>query len=231
MGAFAGIGSTKGGSLQVMLIQQGGHRKISTADIDRVLMNYKESELKDVLVESFLMENHEFLIIHLPNETLLYDGSTGNWSDLSTGYGGSRGAYQGRHFIYNPKLGFACHAGESISTLDDSISSQNGEIQEFIAYTPMIEAVKGRGMTPMFGLSFETIPGHVNRIQVANIGASFDGYAYTDHIRYEYNKPQEYVNKVVVDSLGAVQHNIAFRLSVMSEEPVALSSFSVRIGQ
>ena len=83
----------------------------------------------------------------------------------------------------------------------------------------------------MFGLSFETIPGHVNRIQVANIGASFDGYAYTDHIRYEYNKPQEYVNKVVVDSIGAVQHNIAFRLSVMSTEPVALSSFSVRIGQ
>ena len=231
MGVFAGIGSTKGGSLQVMLFQQGSHKPISTEDIDRVLMNYKESELKDVLVESFLREGRQFLVIHLPNETLLYDGSTGNWSDLSTGYGDGRGAYQGRHFIYNPKLGFTCHAGGSISTLDDSISSQNGEIQEFIAYTPMIEAVKGRGMTPIFGLAFETIPGHVNRIQVANIGASFDGYSYTDHIRYEYNKPQEYVNKVVVDSLGAVQHNIAFRLSVMSDEPVALSSFSVRIGQ
>lgn len=231
MGVFAAIGSTKGGSLQVMLIQPGSHKKISTADIDRTIMKYKESELSDVLIESFLMENHEFLIVHLPKETLLYDGSTGNWSNLSTGYGRNRGTYQGSHVIYNPKLGFTCHAGESISLLDDSVSSQNGKVQEFIAYSPMIEAVKGRGMVPMFGLTFDTIPGHVNQIQTAFISSSYDGYTFGEQeSRLPYNNPNEYMNKIVIDSLGAVQHNIAFKLRVTSSEPVVMSDFSVRLG-
>ena len=231
MGVFAGIGSTKGGSLQVMLIHPGSHKKISTADIDRTLMKYKESELSNALVESFLMENHEFLIVHLPNETLLYDGSTGNWSNLSTGYGRNRGVYQGKHVIYNPKVGFTCHAGESISLLDDSISSQNGEVQEFIAYSPMVEAVKGRGMVPMFGLTFDTIPGHVNQIQTAFISSSYDGYTFGEQeLRLQYNNPDEYMNKIVIDSLGAVQHNIAFKLRITSSDPVAMSDFSVRLG-
>lgn len=231
MGVFAGIGSTKGGSLQVMLMQPGSHKKISTADIDRTLMKYKESELSNVLVESFLMENHEFLVVHLPKETLLYDGSTGNWSNLSTGYGRNRGVYQGRHVIYNQKLGFTCHAGESISLLDDSVSSQNGEVQEFIAYSPMVEAVKGRGMVPMFGLTFDTIPGHVNQIQTAFISLSYDGYTFGEQeFRLQYNNPDEYMDKIVIDSLGAVQQNIAFKLRVTSSDPVVMSDFSVRLG-
>lgn len=231
MGVFAAIGSTKGGSLQVMLIQTGSHKKISTADIDRTIMKYKESELSNALVESLLREGRQFLIVHLPKETLLYDGTTGNWSNLSTGYGRNRSTYQGMHFIYNPKLGFTCHAGESISLLDDSVSSQNGDVQEFIAYSPMLEAVKGRGMLPMFGLTFDTIPGHVNQIQTAFISSSYDGYTFGEQeLRLQYNNPNDYMNKIVIDSLGAVQHNIAFKLRVTSSDPVVMSDFSVRLG-
>ena len=194
-------------------------------------MKYKESELSNVLVESFLMENHEFLIVHLPKETLLYDGTTGNWSNLSTGYGRNRGSYKGKHFVYNQKLGFTCQAGDSISLFDDSVSSQNGEVQEFIAYSPMVEAVKGRGMVPMFGLTFDTIPGHVNQIQTAFISSSYDGYTFGEQeLRLQYNNPDEYMNKIVIDSLGAVQHNIAFKLRVTSSDPVVMSDFSVRLG-
>lgn len=231
MGVFAAIGSTKGSSLQVILIQPGSHKAISNSDIDRTLMKYKESELSDVLVESFLMKGREFLIVHLPNETLLYDGSTGNWSELSTAHGRNVGAYQGRHVIYNPKLGFTCHAGESISLLDDSVSSQNGEVQDFIAYSPMIEAVKGRGMLPGFGLTFDTIPGHVNQIQTAFISSSYDGYTFGEQeSRLQYNNPNEYMKKIVIDCIGPVQHNIAFKLRITSSDPVALSDFSVRLG-
>ena len=124
-----------------------------------------------------------------------------------------------------------CIRDRSISLLDDSVSSQNGEVQEFIAYSPMVEAVKGRGMVPMFGLTLDTIPGHVNQIQTAFISSSYDGYTFGEQeLRLQYNNPDEYMNKIVIDSLGAVQQNIAFKLRVTSSDPVVMSDFSVRLG-
>ncbi len=230
MGGYAAIGSHKDKSLQVILITPGNFSPFSTAEIERAIAKYSEEELQGVLLESFNKEAHQFLVLHLPNETFLYDGSTQMWITLNSGYGRNKGKYQGQHFIYNHKLGYTVTMN-GIGILNDDIASQNGNIQEFEAYTPFLEIVKGRGMVPLFNLSFDSIYGHTNEIQTAFLSTTTNGFAYSEtELRIEYNEPNKYMNKVILGSLGAVQHNIGFKLKCMSNAPVVWSDFSIQVG-
>lgn len=230
MDAFAAIGSIKGGTLQVILIKPGGYQKISNAAIEIELGKYKESELSEALVESFNLDNHQFLMVHLPNNTWLYDSSTGLWTELATGYN-KLSNYQGRHVLYDQELGLTIgsKANGNVGKLSYDVASQYGEIQEFIAYTPFTEVSQGYGTTPLYDLSFESIYGHVNNIQTAFISVTFDGRVYSDEeLRIQYNSPNEYLNKIMINSLGAVQHAIGFKIRSQSTESVNWSDFSVR---
>lgn len=230
MGGYAAIGSHKDKSLQVIQITPGNFTPFSTAEIERAIAKYSEEELQGVLLESFNKEAHQFLVIHLPNETFLYDGSTQMWVTLNSGYGKNKGKYQGQHFIYNHKLGYTV-AMNGIGILNDDIASQNGNIQEFEACTPFLEVVKGRGMVPLFNLSFDSIYGHTNEIQTAFLSMTSNGFSYSENeLRIEYNEPNKYMNKVILGSLGAVQHNIGFKLKCMSNAPVVWSDFSLQVG-
>lgn len=230
MGGYAAIGSHKDKSLQVIQITPGNFTPFSTAEIERAIAKYSEEELQGVLLESFNKEAHQFLVIHLPNETFLYDGSTQMWVTLNSGYGKNKGKYQGQHFIYNHKLGYTV-VMNGIGILNDDIASQNENIQEFEAYTPFLEIVKGRGMVPLFNLSFDSIYGHTNEIQTAFLSTTTNGFSYSENeLRIEYNEPNKYMKKVILGSLGAVQQNIGFKLKCMSNAPVVWSDFSLQVG-
>ena len=114
---------------------------------------YKESELKDLLLETFLFNNHEFIMMHLPNETLVWDGSQAVWFMLKSDIEGDK-PYTGRHVIYNHEEGLTIgdKSVGRVGLLDDDVSSQYGELVEFLLYTPFIRVNNGRGVVPLFDL-------------------------------------------------------------------------------
>lgn len=230
-GNFAAIGSIKGGTLQAMIISPGSHQKISTSTVDIIINKYKESELQGALMETFMFNNHDFLMMHLPNETLVYDGNQNAWFTLKSDIVGDK-TYTGRHVIYNQEEGLTI--GDKsigrVGKLDDSISSQYGELTEFLLYTPFARVNNKRGKVPLFDLKFDSVYGHVNQFQSVFISQTLDGNMYGNELRLRYNDPKAFNDRVMLSNLGAVNDSIGYKLRVTSKDPVNLSGFSVRIG-
>lgn len=229
--AFAAIGSTKGGTLQAMYIAPGATQKISTANIDSIINSYKESELQDVLIETVMMNNHDFLFFHLPKQTLVFDGNQNVWFTLKSDIEGDK-PYTGRHIIYNQEEGLTI--GDAVTNrvgkLNDTVSSQYGEQSEFLLYTPLIKVNRGRGKIPLFDLKFDSIYGHINSFQSVFISQTLDGLMYGNEYRLRFNDPLVFNNRPMISNLGAVDDSIGYKLRVVSKDPVNLSGFSVRIG-
>lgn len=83
----------------------GGVQKISTREIDDRLAQYSDDELAAVVLETRLGRGHEFLYIHLPDQTLVFDKpaseSSGSpvWFVLRSGVAVQSG-YRGRGFVW-----------------------------------------------------------------------------------------------------------------------------------
>jgi len=227
-GAFAGLGSTKGGTLQVMMISGGKYQKISTSTVDRVINSYPESELKGVLVETVMMDNHNLLFVHLPNETLVFDSNQNAWVTLKSSVKGDD-PYRGRHIIYNQKEGLTI--GDKIEAkvgkLKDEISSQYDQFVEHILYTPFVQVNQGYGKIPLHRLKFNSIYGHVNVAQSIMISATLDGRTYGREYYLTYNMKDDYTNKVIMSSLGSVEKSIGFKARIVTKGPVNISGLSV----
>lgn len=79
--------------------------KISTQEIDQVLLQYTESELSTVKLEARNDKSHQHLYIHLPDRTLVYDAAASGvleehvWFTLATSSVGFS-QYRARNFVW-----------------------------------------------------------------------------------------------------------------------------------
>lgn len=72
---FIFLGSGKGEAPGVYVVGPGSSQKVSTAEIDRILMNYSESELALAVAETKVDKGHMLFLLHLPDQCLVYDVS------------------------------------------------------------------------------------------------------------------------------------------------------------
>lgn len=70
---IAFVGSGRNESPGVYIGANSNSTKISTQEIDELLLNYTETQLSSVVVESRNDRAHQHLIIHLPDRTVVYD--------------------------------------------------------------------------------------------------------------------------------------------------------------
>jgi hypothetical protein len=79
--ALAFVGNGRNEAVGVYLAANGTASKISTAEIDDMLATYEN--IADVVVEVRLDRTHEFIYIHLPDQTLVFDkGASSAWKTL-----------------------------------------------------------------------------------------------------------------------------------------------------
>lgn len=71
--SFAFIGSGRDEPPAVYALAAGSTLKISTAEIDTILLGYTEDALSLCLIEPKVWKGHEWLMIHLPDTTWVYD--------------------------------------------------------------------------------------------------------------------------------------------------------------
>ncbi|HCR9933000.1 packaged DNA stabilization protein [Acinetobacter baumannii] len=89
--AIAFLGGAKNEPVALWLSANGSAQKISTREIEQIIHQYDEKTLSKCLLESRSVEGHNWLYLHLPNQTLVYDASASEavgqpiWFTLSSG--------------------------------------------------------------------------------------------------------------------------------------------------
>lgn len=118
--AVAFVGGGRNESISVWLAASGSSTRIATREVDQVLAEYSEDVLSRILVEGRVDKGHQYLYIHLPDQTLVYDYAASQivgepvWFILSSSLDKSR--YRARNMVWcydnwlvgdsdSPKLG------------------------------------------------------------------------------------------------------------------------------
>lgn len=130
-GSFVFVGSGKNEPCSIYIGANGGLSKITTRDIEQILAS--TDDLASVVLESVNYNMHEWLMVHLPRRTLVYDLSASQvmqtpiWFELSSSTDGN-GGYRGVFFVwaFNKWL-VGDKLNGNIGYLDNTVSTHYGE--------------------------------------------------------------------------------------------------------
>jgi hypothetical protein len=131
--ALAFLGSARNEAPGIYVGTNGNATKISTQEIDELLLNYTEAQLATVLLEARNDRAHQFLYVHLPDRCLVYDAGASQalqqpvWTVLTSAITGFA-EYRARNLLwaYNEWL-VADTQSNAIGYLDRDIGSHWGE--------------------------------------------------------------------------------------------------------
>lgn len=105
MEAIAFLGSGRNEAPAVWVGQNAQSVKISTREIDQILLNYSEAELSTAVLEVRVDQGHQHLMVHLPDQTLIYDGAASVsanepiWFTVDSGQG-IKSTYRARNLVW-----------------------------------------------------------------------------------------------------------------------------------
>lgn len=147
--AFVGSGFNEAPSVYFGV--NGQAIKIATREIDQILQQYTEGQLESCVCESVVDKAHQNLMIHLPDQTLVYDGPASQvvgepiWYTLSSSLVGNS-TYKARNMVwcYDKWLvGNPTSAQHGYMT--DTLASHYGELVGYEFGTTMLYN-EGRGV-------------------------------------------------------------------------------------
>lgn len=102
---FAFLGSGKNEAPAVYLMGAGTSQRISTREIDQILLSYTEAELSTVVVDAKVDKGHNWLMIHLPDVCWVYDLAASQvvgepvWFSLDSGVA-SQSTYRSKNLVW-----------------------------------------------------------------------------------------------------------------------------------
>ena len=105
LNSFAFLGSGRKEAPAIYLLVPGDTQKLSTRGIDQLLLGYTEAQLSTAVVESKVDKNHELLLVHLPDQTLVFDATATKavgeqvWYTLGSSVVG-KAQYRARNLIW-----------------------------------------------------------------------------------------------------------------------------------
>lgn len=142
---IAFIGGGRDESIAVWLGSGGSTTKISSREIDQLLAEYSESVLELAVMEPRVDKGHQFILIHLPDQTLVYDAPASSivgepvWHTLTTNVVGDRGQYLAKNLVWcYDKWLVGNPTDSSLGFLSDSLSSHWGAVNSWEFSTSII---------------------------------------------------------------------------------------------
>ena len=123
------LGSGKNETPSIYLASNGQVTMIASEGINQILRNYSDEQLSGVQLEQKIDGNQEFLLVHLPNKTLVFDAYASKmfgvytWHILQSGVA-NPSEYLANNFTYAYNKWFCTHKTEQkIGYLVSDISS------------------------------------------------------------------------------------------------------------
>jgi hypothetical protein len=131
---IAFVGGARGEPPAVWAGLNAETQKLSTGEIDTLLLEYTETQLSASVLESRVTKNHQLLYLHLPDRTLVYDGAASAvlgepvWFTVDSGLM-TPSEYRARNFVwcYDSWL-CGDPTSNALGKLDESISTHYGQV-------------------------------------------------------------------------------------------------------
>jgi hypothetical protein len=147
---FMFVGSGRGEAPAVYQMVPGNVQKVSTREIDTVLLDYTEAQLSQIVMETRVDKNHQHVLIHLPDQCLVYDTISSQvmeepvWFTYTTSVVGL-GQYRARGIVWcYDQWNVGCPVLGLIGKLTDSVSSHYGQVNGY-DFGTMITYNDGQG--------------------------------------------------------------------------------------
>lgn len=224
MESFAFITSPARGQVIVAVMGQGVYNQISDRNTNKILAGYTKEELAGSFVESLKTEDNQFLILHLPRHTLVYNATSQLWNIIKTGL--NDGAH--RAIDYRNE-GDVVTCGDKLAGLlgkqDLATSAQYGEDQEIILYSPLINAERGL----MFDMQITANSGLSSEVRRIFVSSTADGINYGPEKPIEFDGPWQWLRRAIIRRVGQVVVRIGFKLRIVGATPCTLSNLKARI--
>lgn len=141
--ALAFLGSGNNQPPSVWLGSGGQAVRLSTREIDDTLRGYSDADLSAAVLESLMDRGHELLYIHLPDQTLVFDGNSSEavgqpvWFVLQSG--AVPGGYRARGMVWcYGKWNVGDPFGTLIGQLSEDVGSHYGNVTRWEFSTPII---------------------------------------------------------------------------------------------
>lgn len=230
------MGGRREEDISIHVIGLGSYNKIASREVDKVIGQYTESELSTAVLETRVEENIPYLIVHLPNETLLYNMSiaaaAGNdqaWSILKSDVNGNT-TWRGKFGVFEPRKGVWVYGDKQDSTigiLDEDVATHYGELAEWILYTPFVHLE----FASIDELNIEIIPGFTTEDDAqVFVSLSYDGVFTGQEYIMQYGDASEYDKRFIRYRFGYVRNWFGYKFRGASTSRMAFSRCKINYG-
>lgn len=224
MESFAFITSPARGQVIVAVMGQGVYNQISDRNTNKILAGYSKEELAGSFVESLKTEDSQFLILHLPRHTLVYNATSQLWNIIKTGLNDAT-----HRAVDYRNEGDAVTCGDKlagfIGVQDQTTSAQYGEDQEIILYSPLINAERSL----MFDMQITANSGLASEVRRIFVSSTADGINYGTEKPIEFDGPWQWLRRAIIRRVGQVVVRIGFKLRIVGATPCTISNLRARI--
>lgn len=236
-GNFFVLGGRKEESPSVHIIIPGNMQSVATREIDRVIAQYSEAQLSSVIMESRVEKRDMFVLVHLPNEVLLYNhtvaqsfGPEQAWTILTIGV--NQEPWTCVNGVFDPRLSssggwvYGDKERMRLGYLNDDVSTFYEEKQEFIFYSPFIPIDKDS----IDHLEMDTIPGFTDDKATVAFSRTENGLTYGKEQWFTYGTKQDYHQRFIARRLGYVRDFTGFKFRAVTDSRLAFSGLRINEG-
>ena len=141
---FMFCGSGRGEAPAVYQMVPGNVQKVSTREVDTILLSYTEDELSTAVMETRVDKNHQHVYLHLPDRTLVYDtiGSQAAgeplWHTLDSGVMAPE-TYRARGLVWcYDQWNVGDPTSTALGRMTSAVSSHYGDVTGWEFGTPIV---------------------------------------------------------------------------------------------
>ena len=227
------IGGRKEDSPSVHMIQGGQIVSIATRAIDQLISKYTESQLATIVMESRVVDRDELIIIHLPNETLIYNHTVGKaisklvaWTYVKTGIEVDE-PWRGKFGVFDTRVSKWIYGDikeNKLAYLDDQSAAQYGQQSEMVFYTPIISALETFSINQF---ELKVISGFAPIDLTIMNSYSSDGVTFQQERTSVLSTPHSYSKRYVVRDRYYIRDEFSMKFRITSKYKVAFSSLEL----
>jgi hypothetical protein len=227
------LGSRKEEAPSIHVIKGAQDQNVSTREIDKIIGEYTETQLKNVYMESRVVDRDKFVIVHLPNETLLYNhtvaqkiGVEAAWTYVKSGVETDE-VWRAKFGVFDPKAAKWIYGDileNKLGYLDHTTAGQYGEQVEYTCYSPIVAGFETLSIDEF---EIDTIAGYAKGTLTAALSTSYDGVTYTPEYWFEISKENNYSTRYILRNLGYVRDEFNYKIRLVSTDKMAFSGLNV----
>lgn len=230
------LGGRKEEALSIHIVTVGDSTKIASREVDKIIGKYTEPELSQASVEAFEEDGYSFVLVHLPNEVLLFNetlaksvGAANAWTILKSDIDGDT-PWRARFGIFEANKGawyFGDKQNATIGLLDNTVATQYDNIVEWILFTPYMNIERGS----IDELEIETIPGFTGSTDATvAMSLTYNGVTYGKEWFELYGLPSDYEKRFIIRRLGYVRDWLGIKLRGATSSRMAFGRGLIRYG-